>query len=185
MPRRRANAPGPARKRGLPCTNRTECRRCCPAAHASESLLVQGLGVTDALRVVLSPCQLPWLLDELHELRGALEGVSESDRRASSRDLDRDLRAIARLWTDVVAALAQGETASVWAHTSLMTELVRGTTRNVTEALIRRLDAGSAAAARPSPELRETAAAVNSWVLTYADLLEVQWFSAEADRNRT
>jgi hypothetical protein len=88
------------------------------------------------------------------------------------------------LWTDVVAALAQAETASVWAHTSLMTELVRGAARNVTEALVRRLDAGGAAAARQSPELRETAAAVNSWVLTYADLLEVQWFSLGGNRDQ-
>ena len=35
------------------------------AGGAAPSGTVHGLGVCDALRVELQPCQLPWLIDEL------------------------------------------------------------------------------------------------------------------------
>ena len=42
---------------------------------------VQALGIADALRVHLDPRQLPWLLDEVDELRIALESARGPELR--------------------------------------------------------------------------------------------------------
>ena len=48
---------------------------------------VSGLGVCDALRLELAPVQLPWLADELDEMRGPLD---EALARARADDAAED-----------------------------------------------------------------------------------------------
>src|SRR3954454_1833884 len=74
VPRRRCNAPGPARKtRPSMHAHRIAGEPDPSTAPPPWSDRVCGLGVCDALQLRLEPGQLPWLCDELEQLRLAHE----------------------------------------------------------------------------------------------------------------
>ena len=147
---------------------------------------VQGLGVSDALRLALSAVQVPWLVDELEELRGPYEerllrlrseADASDDPRASDavRGAEYDLRLLRLMRAQV--AVGQPEPILFVGPSAMVAEIVRGTMRNVAEAL------GELAAARLSYEegaeaqLRTTAAAAHAWVETFLACREVEAFT--------
>jgi hypothetical protein len=149
-------------------------------------MCVQALGVADALRLLLESLQLPWLLDEIDELRLVLRSAREPGKRKASpasavlsRDVDHDLRVLARLRREVLTGLAGDGPTALWAPAPLMSELVRGTTRNVADALVERLHEHPSRAAARSSELRQISRAAAAWTHTYLALLAIEWFSAD------
>src|SRR4051794_26138446 len=118
--------------------NRTDGRCSIGATDPDCNRRVEALRIADAPRGQLEPQQLPWLLDEVDELRIALEAARGPELRRKpaavvivSRDVDHDLRVLSRLRREVIAGLADREPTTVWAPAPLMSELVRGTARNV------------------------------------------------------
>src|SRR4051812_47413500 len=152
---------------------------------------VQALGVADALRVVLEREHVSWLLAEIDELRNALGDARQPRLHGRpppiiplSRDIEYDLRVLSRLRREVLAALSAREQAAVWAPAPLMSELIRGTARNVVDQLGELLHEHPSRVAARSSELRELVSAAGSWTDTYMALLEIEWFSVEEHGQR-
>ena len=159
---------------------------------------VQGLGVADALRVELEPCQVPWLVDEIDALRDVVEDALEHERArweavsgASRRarlpgavevedELDR-IRYEARVLEmirDQVVGRPNGEgPVAVFGPARIMAELVRGTVRHVAATLGELLQAEPRSDAGARAELVRTAAVAGVWTETYVACQAVEWFS--------
>jgi hypothetical protein len=147
---------------------------------------VEALGVADALRLVLEPQQFSWLLEEINELRIALVdarhpqlGGRTSPLVAPSRDIEHDLRVLSRLRREIIVALAAHDMCAVWAPAPLMSELVRGTARNLVDQLHAVVHEHPSRVADRSAELEDLLSATGAWTRTYMALLEIEWFSAE------
>ena len=167
-------------------------------AQRSSIARVQGLGVSDALRIELEPSQVPWLADEIDALRDVVEdalaherarweAVPESARRArlpeavrAEDELDR-IRYEARVLEmvrDQVVGRPDGEApVAVFGPARIMAELVRGTVRHVAATLGELLQTEPKADAGARAELVGTAAAAMAWTETYVECQAVEWFS--------
>ena len=159
---------------------------------------VQGLGVSDALRVELEPCQVPWLVDEIDALRDVVEdalthqrarweAVPKPVRRARlpeavevEDELDR-LRYEARVLQmirDQVAGRPDDEApVVVCGPARIMAELVRGTARHVAATLGELLQTEPKSDADARAELVRAAAVAGLWTETYVACQAVEWFS--------
>jgi hypothetical protein len=163
---------------------------------------VQGLGVTDGLRVELEPHQLPSLVDEIGVLRDVVEdalvherqqweSIPESVRRErlpraveAEEELDRlryEARVLEMIRGQVVEQLGGKSTAVVVGPSRIVAELVRGTTRRVVEDLGELLQVEPRDDAAARAELVRTAVAARSWVETYVGCQAVEWLSFEPD----
>jgi hypothetical protein len=158
---------------------------------------VVGLGVTDALRIELQPCQIEGLVSELEELAGPLAEAYEHARgrwleisrlgdRAwppSVADAEHDLsaaayvlRALSALRTQAPSTAPTTSVALV-GPTELLTTIVVGAAQHAAATLVQMLDESD----RPAPDgierLRRLGAAARAWAETYADCRTVEWFS--------
>jgi hypothetical protein len=158
---------------------------------------VVGLGVTDALRVELQPCQIEALLDELDELARPLAETYDQARRrsleisrlgerawpASVQEAERDLTAAAYALRALTALRAQVPSTRPMASlalvgpTDLLTTVIAGAAQNVAATLVRLLDEPDRRDRRATERLRRLAAAAKAWTETYADCQTVEWFS--------
>ena len=139
---------------------------------------VSGLGVCDALRLELEPVQLPWLADELDEMRGPLEEALARAREAGSEDEATAHAYELRLLRMMRAQLGDRPAPLVFVGpTGMVDEAVHGTMRNVVGALAE-LAHGSAADPR---RLRDAAAAADAWVRTFLDLRAVVAFNFDPE----
>ena len=139
---------------------------------------VSGLGVCDALRLELAPVQLPWLADELDEMRGPLD---EALARARADDAAEDAAGHEyelRLLRMMRAQLADERSTVFVGPTGLVDEAVRGAMRNVVGALSELVHDREVADAE---RLRETADAANAWVRTFVDLRAVVAFNFDPE----
>ena len=152
---------------------------------------VRGLGVTDALELDLDAVQVPWLIDELDEVRIGFEeelqratdaspgrpDAGESEALERARDQVRTLRIMrARL----PASDHHGRVTFV-GPTALVLDLVGGTTRNVVAALSELVHGTSTGDPEWHARVRNTAAAASAWVRTFLDCEAVELFSFDPD----
>lgn len=141
---------------------------------------VSGLGVCDALRVELLPRQVPWLIDELEEMRGPLEealyrarvdapaGCGRAADDLAAREYELRLLRMVRAQLGATQA-KEGPTVFV-GPTGMVGEAVGGAMRNVVGALAELVSDRSVGDAAACERLRETAEAANAWVRTFLDL---------------
>jgi hypothetical protein len=142
------------------------------------SRTVSGLGVCDALRLELTPVQLPWLADELDEMRGPLEEALLRARADEAADDAAAHEYELRLLRMMRAQLVDDRSTVFVGPTGLVDEAVRGAMRNVVGALSELVhDRGAADGDR----LLETAAAANAWVRTFVDLRAVVAFNFDPE----
>jgi hypothetical protein len=139
---------------------------------------VSGLGVCDALRLELAPVQLPWLADELDEMRGPLEEALLRARAGESADEAAAHEYELRLLRMMRAQLADDRTTVFVGPTGMVDEAVRGAMRNVVGALAELVGDRDAA---DGERLRETAAAADAWVRTFVDLRAVVAFNFDPE----
>jgi hypothetical protein len=141
---------------------------------------VSGLGVCDALRLELEPVQLPWLADELDEMRGPLEEALARARTEGTEDEAAAHRYELRLLRMMRAQIPDARAAAPMVFvgpTGLVDEAVRGTMRNVVGALAELAHGASAEPGR----LRDAAAAADAWVRTFLDLRAVVAFNFDPE----
>lgn len=163
---------------------------------------VQGLGVSDALRIELDPCQVPWLVDEIDALRDVVddaqahqrarwEAVTETVRRARlpeavevEDELDRlryEARVLEMVRDQLVRRPDREAPVAVFGPARIMAELVRGTARHVAATLGALLQTEPKADADARAELVRTAAVAGVWTETYVACEAVEWFSFDPD----
>jgi hypothetical protein len=139
---------------------------------------VSGLGVCDALRLELVSAQLPWLADELDDMRGPLEEALMRARADDAADEAAGHEYELRLLRMMRAQLAD-ETATVFVGpTGMVDEAVRGAMRNVVGALAELVHDREVA---DGERLRATAAAADAWVRTFVDLRAVVAFNFDPE----
>jgi hypothetical protein len=151
---------------------------------------VSGLGVCDALRVELLSFQLPWLIDELEEMRGPLEEELQRARAAASSatgDADDDegarqyeLRLLRVMRGQLPGKRVDGSVVFV-GPSDMVVEAVRGAAGNVVHALVELMHDRAHSDEAGCQRLRVTAAAAVAWVETLADCRAVTAFSLDAD----
>jgi hypothetical protein len=137
-----------------------------------------GLGVCDALRLELATVQLPWLADELDEMRGPLE---EALLRARADQADDDAAGHEyelRLLRLMRSQLVDDRSTVFVGPTGMVDEAVRGAMRNVVGALSELVHDREVADA---DRLRETAAAASAWVRTFVDVRAVVAFNFDPE----
>jgi hypothetical protein len=149
---------------------------------AATQRTVSGLGVCDALRLELLPAQLPWLADELDDMRAPLEEAlmraraDESADEAAGHEYELRLLRMMRAQLDARTTVFVGPT-------GMVDEAVRGTMRNVVGALAELVHDREVA---DGERLRATAAAADAWVRTFVDVRAVLAynFDPEAEPSR-
>jgi hypothetical protein len=156
---------------------------------------VCGLGVCDALQLRLEPGQLPWLCDELEQLRVAHEqalgeataarAANESRERAlAGEDVERhrhELALVAAVRDRIAREDGDGRVI-VCGPAPMLSAIVRGATRAVTEALAERADDRAAAQdADGGRRLLALARAADAWVHTLVALARLEWFTFELE----
>jgi hypothetical protein len=139
---------------------------------------VSGLGVCDALRLELVPVQLPWLADELDEMRGPLEEALLRSRAEQSADDAAGHEYELRLLRMMRAQLADERATVFVGPTGMVDEAARGAMRNVVGALAELVHERETV---DPDRLRETAAAANAWVRTFVDLRAVVAFNFDPE----
>jgi hypothetical protein len=139
---------------------------------------VCGLGVCDALRLELAPVQLPWLADELDEMRGPLEEALLRARADESADEAAGHEYELRLLRMMRAQLVDDRSTVFVGPTGMVDEAVRGAMCNVVGALSELVHDRDGA---DEERLRETAAAANAWVRTFVDLRAVVAFNFDPE----
>jgi hypothetical protein len=156
---------------------------------------VRGLGVSDALQLQLEPLQVPWLRDELEELRlaheqGLVEAVQRrgsatgSDvRRIAAEDIDRhrhDLAVLRAVCAQIPASADRHVV--VCGPAPMLSGIIRGVTASVAERLAELVGErqGSRAAAT-ADDLVALAAATQAWVETLAACHALEWFTFDVE----
>jgi hypothetical protein len=143
----------------------------------------RGLGVSDVLELELAPIQVPWLIDELDEVRGPLEEALQRVRATSPAHSDEALEAgeyelrLLRLMRSRLPSYATEEPVRFVGPSGMVETLVRGVVRNVASAV-------SELAGQPRPDahaLRDAGAAVAAWTSTLVDCLDVARFNFDPD----
>src|SRR3954470_14727800 len=115
------------------------------AGGAIPSGSVAGLGVSDALRLDLAPVQVPWLIDQLDEVRGPLEEELQLARARCTDEAcdvaaerleaaEHELQLLRMMRAELPGRDHDGRVMFV-GPTGLVLDLVRGTMRNVVGAL--------------------------------------------------
>lgn len=135
---------------------------------------VHGLGVSDALRLKLQPVQIPWLVDELEEIRGPLEETLRIASANSDAEVVEEVEYRLRLLRKLRGELPEGEHGEFVLFTGpsgMVLDAVEGTMDNVVAAL-----AEQVARRKPNARLRDTAAAAHAWVETFLDCKAVEGF---------
>jgi hypothetical protein len=160
---------------------------------------VCGLGVTDALRLELAPVQLRWLIDELEEVRGPLEEQLQRERarcadapdELASEQLDateHELQLLRMMRAQLPASDRDGTVAFV-GPTGMVLDLVRGTMRNVVQALSELVRGEAIGDPDWHDRVGQTAEAATAWVKAFLDLdceaVELFRFDPESDPIRT
>jgi hypothetical protein len=156
------------------------------AVGAAPSGSVSGLGVCDALRVELQPVQVPWLVDELEEMRGPLEETVRRIRADASAQCERavadlatyeyELRLLRMMRAQLGAGQADEPTVFV-GPAGLVGEAVRGAMRNAVGSLADLVHDRAVEQQAGREHLRATAEAAHAWVRTYLDLQAVVAFN--------
>jgi hypothetical protein len=148
---------------------------------------VQGLGVTDALRVELEPCQLATCLAEIDELGHLAQSalVQSWDHLAATAppaapDSDEGL-AERRYEVQVLDAmrtqvLTRAKTPRLCGPSRLVAQVVAGAAQAAAEAFQELLVADESGA-EGRAELAHSLAVLTAWVSVYGDLRAVQEFS--------
>jgi hypothetical protein len=162
------------------------------AGGATSSGTVRGLGVCDALSVELQPCQLPWLIDELEEMRGPLEdelqrlrcGCDGGDREELERS-EYELRLLRMVRAQLPGAGRQERPVELVGPSGMIGEVALNTMRHVVDVLSDLAHARPAADPQVAARLRDTAAAANAWVRTVLDCRAVEAFSLDPDADPT
>jgi hypothetical protein len=150
---------------------------------------VVGLGVTDALRVALEPCQLDACLAELDEIRHLRDQVLveawQQGETAHDEQLDR-----ARYDVNVVAAVRRYlvETAPapvLCGPASLVSEVVVGATHDVAETFAGLLVTGPELHPDAAGQLLAGLKTLDAWVRTYVDCRALETFSFDANTDHS
>ena len=147
-----------------------------PAGH------VRGLGVCDALELELLPIQVPWLIDELDELRGPLEEQLQRERSAEPPDAGRvegieyELRLL-RLMRASLPSFGSTDAVRFVGPSGMVERLIRGAMVNVASTVIEL----AAADALDVFALRDAAAAAAAWATTLLDCSQVVRFNFDPD----
>jgi hypothetical protein len=191
------NTPGPARKgyfhAGQPYVGDPSAAGL-RSSEPPQPGRVVGLGVTDALRVALEPCQLDACLAELDEIRQLRDqtlveawqqGEPAQGEPAHDEQLDR-----ARYDVNVVAAVSRHLVKTAPAPVlcgpaSLVSEVVVGATHDVAEAFAGLLVTEPQLHAQAAGRLLAGLETLDAWVRTYVDCRAVENFSFDADTDHS
>jgi hypothetical protein len=162
---------------------------------------VYGLGLTDALRVELQPCQLSELIDELDALReplgeaferaraewGALTSRADGDplgvAAAAEQRLEGAayaLRILTAIRSQVPAPGIDRPFAIVGPATTIST-IITGAAQNAADRLGDSLRKRSKRDSGTRDRLRELAVAALAWVETYIDCEAIEWYRFDPD----
>jgi hypothetical protein len=150
---------------------------------------VHGLGVCDALRLRLRPVQVPWLIDELEELRGPFEerlqrlraeAASSGDARTREalRAAEYELQLLRMMRAQLPGS--QEEPVSFVGPSAMVLDVVLSTLRSVVDRLAE-LAGERVCDERAGARLGEAAAAAQAWVETFLDCQAVAAFSFDPD----
>jgi hypothetical protein len=150
---------------------------------------VVGLGVTDALRVALSPCQLDACLAELDEIRHVREHalVEAWQREEPAREEEVNL---ARYDVNVLAAIRRYLVATAAAPVlcgpaTVVSAVVAGATHDVAETFAGLLVSGPRLDAETADRLLSGLTTLDAWVRTYVDCQAVETFSFDANTDHS
>jgi hypothetical protein len=156
---------------------------------------VKGLGLSDALRVELEPCQIAGLIDELEERRGPLNEAFEQARtrweaiveqepapwNAASlkHELSRSAYAlrILRMLRAQLPALDQREPVVVVGPARAISGLIAAVAQNAVDELAELLRQPLRSDGKREARLRTAMAAVVAWMETYLDCEALEWFT--------
>ena len=156
---------------------------------------VYGLGVCDVLRVELDPVQLPWLIDEIEEMRGPLEEQLQRTRAEHERrDDDETARELAersyhlrllRLMRARLPCRDYEQPTTFLGPSAMVSDIVQATMRNVT-ATLSETAARSPGDRQQEEFLHRTAIAARAWVETFLACRAATSFNfdGEADPGR-
>ena len=151
---------------------------------------VRGLGVCDVLEIEIAPVQLPWLIDELDEIRGPLEEELVRERATWALSGGQDTEAVDAAEYELVLLRAMrarlpatpiAEPVTFAGPSGMVMSVVRGTVGNVTAALGELAASLEARDAQGRAVLRSTAAAAAAWVETFVDCETVVGFNFDPD----
>ena len=139
---------------------------------------VRGLGVSDALELELLPIQVPWLIDELEELRGPLEEHLQRERAAELPDaalieaIEYELRLL-RLMRASLPTCGSSNAVRFVGPSGMVERVIRGAMVNVAST------AGELAATDPLDviALRDVTGAAAACATTLLDCLQVVQFN--------
>jgi hypothetical protein len=157
---------------------------------AIQASRVNGLGICDALRLTLEPAQIPWLTDEVEELRRAHEeahallGASPGASLANGSEESSAARYQLHLLQLVHEQLLDGaadENAVVVGPSMMLSDLVRGAMRHTIETLAELASSSRLRNHATQFALSEAAAAATAWVETYRDLQAVEAFNFDPE----
>lgn len=165
-------------------------------AHAASS--VQGLGLCDALRLELQPCQIAGAIDELEERRGPLneafekartrwDALAEKERGPEAVALEEELSGSGYALRVLAALRGQLPTADHAAPVLIVgpaptiSEFVAAAARNAVDDLVELLRESPRTDERAQAALRTAASAVTAWVESYIDCEALGWFSFDSD----
>jgi hypothetical protein len=138
----------------------------------------RGLGISDALAVALVPEQLPACLDEIATVEQVLgEAVPSADEREIEER--RHELALLRAMRHQLVGL-EHEPALV-GPAALVSQIVAGAAADSVALLEQALEIESGATETSRDAIRRQAAIVASWMTSYVDALEVQWFAFDPD----
>jgi hypothetical protein len=165
------------------------------AGGSASSGTVRGLGVTDALELDLDAIQVPWLIDELDEVRigfeqevhAAVDASSDGPDAGASEALERarDQERTLRIMRAQLPANDHHGSVTFVGPTALVLDLVGGTMRNVVAALSELVHGRSTGDPEWHTRIRNTAAAASAWIRTFLDCEAVQLFDFDLDADVT
>lgn len=175
--------------------NRTEPEpgRAVFAATVPELTRVQGLGLCDAIRVVLAPCQIAGLIEELEERRGPLTEAFEHARTRWDELAERDGGAAVRLGEEIsksayaqrVLTMVRGQLptatheapVSIVGPASMISSIVAAVAVNAVEDLAELVRQSLRTDVRAQRRLVDATTTVAAWVETYIECEALEWFN--------
>jgi hypothetical protein len=192
-PTRAGEDPCTQRGGGVPLTNPVSLGRL-----AQPALRVQGLGLCDALRVELDPCQIAGAIDEIEARRGPLheafqdararwDAVADWERERGDPTLEHELSSTAyalRILTKLRGQLptaAHESPVALVGPASTVSEIVAAAARSVVDDLAELIRDSPRSDERAQTRIRDATAAVAAWVQTYLDCESLEWFNFDSD----
>ena len=160
-----------------------------------------GLGLTDALRVDLMPCQLSAFAEEIDALREPLQLTLDRARAewddvanealaagaTAYRDAEEELAAAAyrvRLLAAIssqLPATTAVEPVTIVGPAGMVSTLIANAVANAASKLAARIPASVPLDESAREDLRLRASALNAWVNTYVDCCEIVWFRLDTN----